>query len=197
MPRKSKGTGTPKKFRQRKLDVYMSSSPPASNDELSPARPSKRTKRRRTRNESKDTETMPGTSSVPANDDDDSQSSDAGAIHFEREVVEVSSGEDEEDRAPRPSQASRRKRVKRAHSDDSVSPQPASGEEEPEIYVRKGKRPAKVTSTVLDSDEEEEPSVKKRKLVKGERPPTPEEDAVDLLDEVDEGRTWSSTSSSI
>ena len=196
MPRKSKGTGTPKKFRQRKLDVYMSSSPPASNDELSPARPSKRMKRRRTRNESKDTETMAGTSSVPANDDDDSQSSDAGAIHFEREVVEVSSGEDEEDRAPRPSQASRRKRVKRAHSDDSISPQPASGEE-PEIYVRKGKRPAKVTSTVLDSDEEEEPSVKKRKLVKGERPPTPEEDAVDLLDEVDEGRTWLSTSSSI
>ena len=49
MPRKSKETGTPKKFRQRKLDVYMSSSPPASNDELSPALPSKRMKRRRAR----------------------------------------------------------------------------------------------------------------------------------------------------
>ncbi|TBU50876.1 hypothetical protein BD309DRAFT_985491 [Dichomitus squalens] len=65
----------------------------------------------------------------------------------------------------------------------------AGDEEEEEVYVRRGKRAAKKTVVVLDSDEEEEVRPpKKRKLVKGERPPTPDEDGVDLMDEVDEHR---------
>ncbi|KAI0721002.1 hypothetical protein C8T65DRAFT_631903 [Cerioporus squamosus] len=188
MPRKSQPT-TPKRMKQKKLDAFLPSSPAAGTHEPSSARP-RRTKRRRAQHDSDDDQPMPGPSHVPAGDDDDSQSSDPGAIHFEREVVQVSSSEDEEGRAPRPSQTNRRKRLRRAHSDDSASPQPAPDEEQ-EVYVRKGKRPAKKTSAVLvlDSDEAEDAQpVKKRKLVKGERPPTPENDEADLLDEVDEER---------
>ncbi|RPD66233.1 hypothetical protein L226DRAFT_500420 [Lentinus tigrinus ALCF2SS1-7] len=185
MPRKSKGATTPKRLKQKKLDVFLSSSPAPSTHGPSPSR----TKRRRAHNENSDDEPIPGPSNVPVGDEDGSQSSDAGAIRFEREVVEVSSDEGEEDRAPRRSQASRKRRANRAHSDDSASPQPAPEEDEPEIYLRKGKRPAKTTSIVLDSDEEEDDRpVKKRKLVKGERPPTPQEDDANLLDEVDEER---------
>ncbi|TBU35882.1 hypothetical protein BD311DRAFT_647037 [Dichomitus squalens] len=65
----------------------------------------------------------------------------------------------------------------------------AGDEEEEEVYVRRGKRAAKKTVVVLDSDEEEGVRrPKKRKLVKGERSPTPDEDGVDLMDEVDEHR---------
>ncbi|TFK89145.1 hypothetical protein K466DRAFT_661791 [Polyporus arcularius HHB13444] len=188
MPRKGQPS-MPKRTKQKKLDAFLPSSPSASTHQPSSTR-TRRTKRRPAPHGSSDDQPISGPSHVPAGDDDDSQSSDPGAIHFEREAAKLSSSEDEEGRAPRPSQTNRRKRIRRAHSDGSASPEPAPDEEEQEVYVRKGKRPAKKTSAVLvlDSDEEEAHPVKKRKLVKGERPPTPQGDEGDLLDEVDEER---------
>ena len=84
-----------------------------------------------------------------------------------------------------------KKRAKRAHSDDSVSPAPALPDEEIDdvVYVRRGKRATK-RSAVFESDEDED-RPRKRKLIKGERPSTPDGDKADLLDEVDEGSTSS------
>lgn len=186
MPRRTRATATPSKLRQGKLDVFLSSSPAP---QSSPARPQpRRSKRKAKANESD--QYVAGPSLVPTNvdaDEEGSQSSDAGAIHFEPPVVTISSSEDEGDLPPRPTFSSKgRKRTKRAHSIESAS---ASSEGEKELYMRKGKRAEKkAAAAVLDSDEEEElRPVKKRKLVKGERPPTPEED--DLMDEVDEHST--------
>ena len=185
MPRKARAAATPKKLKQGKLDTFLSSSP---TQQSSPTRPN--TRRRKGKAKHDDSNENAGPSDIPVDGNEDgSQSSDAGAIRFERQVVVVSSSEDEGDLPPRPTFSSKgKKRAKRAHSDDSVSAAPTgSEEEEKEVYVRKGKRVAKKTAVVLDSDDEEEVRPpKKRKLVKGERPPTPEEDKEDLMDEVDE-----------
>ncbi|KAI0374990.1 hypothetical protein BV20DRAFT_1118198 [Pilatotrama ljubarskyi] len=190
MPRKSKAPGTPKRLAQKKLDVFFSSSPaPGPSVHSSPTRPRRTRKRKRTRDASPENDNAPGPSQVPE-EDEGSQSSDAGAIRFEREVVEVSSSDSEKDIAPRPSLASKgKKRLRRAHSDESISPIPLDRDEE-EVFVRKGKRAAaKMPATVLDSDDElEELQPRRRKLVKGERPSSPVEDEADLLDEVDEER---------
>ena len=187
MPRRTQATSTPKKLRQEKLDLFLSSSP---RRQSSPSRPQTRRSNFKRKTKAKDSdEDVAGQSHVPANTDageEGSQSSDAGAIHFEPQVVLVSSSGDEGELPPRPTFSSRRKkRTTRAHSVESAS-ESSAGEEEREVYVRKGKRAGKKpVVVVLDSDEEEElRPMKKRKLVKGERPPTPEEG--DLMGEVDE-----------
>ncbi|KAI0807491.1 hypothetical protein C8Q74DRAFT_1188043 [Fomes fomentarius] len=186
-PRK-KTAATPKKLKQKKLDAFLGSSSPAAASSThnlsSPTRPTHRGRRqRRISNEHVD---------PPADEEEGSQSSDPGAIHFESaKVGEASSSEDEAYPALRPTQASKRKKhQQRAHSEDSLSAIPSdSDEQDHEVFVRKGKRAVKKTSTVLVSDEEEEARpVKRRKLVKGERPQTPEDDEADLLKEVDEER---------
>ncbi|KAI0362212.1 hypothetical protein OH77DRAFT_1416437 [Trametes cingulata] len=188
MPRKSKAAGTPKRLAQKKLDTFFSSPAPSTSVHSSPARPTRARKRKRARKDSSEEVNAPGPSKVPE-DDEDSQSSDAGAIRFEPAVVEISSSESEKEIAPRPSLATKgKKRLRRAHSDESASPIPPDRDEE-DVFVRKGKRAAKKTATVLDSDDEpEEVQPRRRKLIKGERPSSPAEDEVDLLDEVDEER---------
>lgn len=186
-PRK-KTAMTPNKLKQKKLDAFLGSSSPvsaSSTHKSSPTRPARRGKRqKRISDELVD----------PAADEEEgSQSSDPGAIHFEpAKVGDASSSEDEAYPALRPTQAGKRKKhQQRAHSEDSLVAVPSDNDEqEHEAFVRKGKRGVKKTCTVLDSDEEEEARpVKRRKLVKGERPQTLGDDEADLLKEVDEERT--------
>ncbi|KAI9070387.1 hypothetical protein FKP32DRAFT_1558064 [Trametes sanguinea] len=170
--------------------MFFSSSPARSNaagQQSSPARPTRASKRRRVRQASSDEDAAAGPSK-PADEEEGSQSSDAGAIRFEPQVVEVTSSEEEKEVVPRPSQSSKgKKRLRRAHSDDSASPESSGGEAEEVVYLRRGKRAAAKTAAVLDSDEEDD-SPRRRKLVKGERPSSPDEDVDDLLEEVDEER---------
>nr|VWO98706.1 Nucleoside diphosphate kinase (NDK) (NDP kinase) (EC (Nucleoside-2-P kinase) [Ganoderma boninense] len=188
MPRRTQATATPKKLRQGKLDVFLSSSP---GHQSSPTRPQTRRSKRKAKATDVD-ENEAGPPHAHANADADaegSQSSDAGAIRFEPQAAVITSSEDEGDLPLRPTFSSKGKgRVKRAHSIESASTPSSEGEEEREVYVRKGKRASKKSAAaVLDSDEEDElRPVKKRKLVKGKRPLTPEED--DLVNEVDEYR---------
>ncbi|KAI0324521.1 hypothetical protein GY45DRAFT_1331447 [Cubamyces sp. BRFM 1775] len=191
MPRKLRSAATPKRLAQKKLDSFFASSPaPSSNaHQSSPARPARTNKRRRNKDASPSEETRSRDHPVQvAEEEDGSQSSDAGAIRFEAPVVEVTSS-DEDEVVPRPSASSRgKKRAKRAHSDDSESPVPGPPDEDMDdvVYVRRGKRAMK-RSAVFESDEDED-RPRKRKLIKGERPSTPDGGEADLLDEVDEGR---------
>ncbi|OSC99061.1 hypothetical protein PYCCODRAFT_1373800 [Trametes coccinea BRFM310] len=170
--------------------MFFSSSPAPSNasgQQSSPTRPTRASKRRRVRRISSN-EDVPAGPSKLADEEEGSQSSDAGAIRFEPQVVEITSSEEEKDVAPRPSLTSKgKKRARRAHSDDSASPEASGGEAEEVVYLRRGKRAAAKAPAVLDSDEEDD-SPRRRKLVKGERPSSPDEDADDLLEEVDEER---------
>lgn len=133
---------------------------------------------------------MPAPSGI-VEEDEGSQSSDAGAIRFEAPVVEITSSESEKDIAPRPSNTQKgKKRVRRAHSDESASPVVSDAEGDGKgVCVRKGKRSArKKAVAVLDSDEEDV-QPRRRKLIKGERPSSPVVEVVDLLDEVEEEST--------
>lgn len=136
-------------------------------------------------------------SDPPSDGDSGSTSSDVGGIGFEPQVIEVSSDEDEPEKSPRrPTATQRKTRKLRA---DSVERTPVvisdSGEEDnigvPVVWKHKaadtkGKR----KRTVLDSDSEGAVP-RKSKLVKGVRPPTPDENDEDLLQEVDEKRDYS------
>ncbi|KAL1944526.1 hypothetical protein VTO73DRAFT_2956 [Trametes versicolor] len=191
-PRKSKAAATPKKRGQSKLDTFFPSSPTHSTgatQHSSPVRPTRTRKRRRVGKDSSEEDNVPGPSGI-VEEDEGSQSSDAGAIRFEVPVVEITSSESEKDVAPRPSNTQKgKKRVRRAHSDESASPIVSDAEGEGKgVYVRKGKRAAKKKAVaVLDSDEEEV-QPRRRKLIKGERPSSPVVEDVDLLDEVEEER---------
>ncbi|KAI0670291.1 hypothetical protein C8Q78DRAFT_1170257 [Trametes maxima] len=187
-PRKLKTSTVSKKKGQRKLDSFFSSSP-APNTHSSPPRPARGRKARRVKEEAPDGWNQAGLSKLAEGDAEGSQSSDAGAIHFVPQVIEVSSSESDKEVAPRPSlTASVRKRKLRAYSDDSVPPVPSDPNED-EVFARRGKKARKKTQVnVLDSDDEEE-QPRRRKLVKGERPSSPVRDDVDdLLDEIDEER---------
>ncbi|KAI0636876.1 hypothetical protein C8Q77DRAFT_1094995 [Trametes polyzona] len=194
MPRKAKTPATPKTRGQRKLDSFFSSSPAPSTSaaqQSSPIRPTRHSsKRKGTKRRTSEEGLQLRPAKIPEDEDEGSQSSDAGAIRFEPQVVVISSSESEKEVAPRPSHANKgKKRLRRAHSDESASPEPSEAEADAEdIYVRKGKRAGKKKAVaVLDSDEEES-QPKRRKLIKGERPSSPVPDDDDLLDEVDEER---------
>ncbi|KAI0647140.1 hypothetical protein C8Q79DRAFT_957904 [Trametes meyenii] len=189
MPRKTKTSATPKKKGQRKLESFFSGSPSTHSHYSSPVRPIRARKRRvHVKEEVSDEDKPAGPSGIAQEDEKGSQSSDAGAIRFEPQVIEVSTSESEKEVAPRPSLAAKsRKRKRRAHSDDSASPI-ALDVEEDEVFIRKGKKAGKKAQvSVLDSDDEGE-QPQRRKLVKGERPSSPVGNADDLLDEVDEER---------
>ncbi|KAH9901023.1 hypothetical protein C8Q73DRAFT_635928 [Cubamyces lactineus] len=192
MPRKLRSAATPKRLAQKKLDSFFASSPAPSSSahQSSPARSTRASKQRRKKDASSSEEPNPhGRSAQIVEEEDGSQSSDAGAIRFEQPVIEVTTSSDEDDVAPRPSTSSRgKKRAQRAHSDDSVSPDPVPADEDMDdvVFVRRGKRAMK-RSAIFESDEDED-RPRKRKLIKGERPSTPDGDGVDLLDEVDEER---------
>ncbi|KAI0831396.1 hypothetical protein BC628DRAFT_1353507 [Trametes gibbosa] len=190
MPRKSKQSVNTKRRAQRKLDAFFSSSPArstsAATQQSSPTRPTAAQKRKRVERGSFNEKNSPEPSGV-IKDDEGSQSSDAGAIRFEPQVLEISSSEGEQEAAPRPSHANKgKKRARRAHSEDSASPVMSEAEAE-DVYVRKGKRVAKEKVVIFDSDEEEE-QPRRRKLIKGERPYSPVRDENDLMEELDEER---------
>ena len=142
-------------FKQQTLLEFLSSSPPSSPSNLFPKSPPKR-KRKRTREAS---------SSPKASDAD----SDVNAISFEPERIDTGD-EDDSPRRPRNrrSLAGAHTIPSRASSDESLDA--AIGE----LRYRKGKH-----KVVLDSDDDTQ--LRKHKLIKGVRPPTPEEDD-DILD---------------
>ena len=123
-----------------------------------------------------------------------STSSDVGAIGFEPKAAAVSSTSDNESitHSPRkPASTPRKIRKRRAGSIpgspisiDSDSPEPVGVP----VFRKGGATVGKRKHAALqDSSEEENDDIqpRRRKLVKGVRPPTPEEDSADLLEEVD------------
>ncbi|KAG2157136.1 hypothetical protein DEU56DRAFT_763238 [Suillus clintonianus] len=159
---------SPKKMKQRTLaDCLFPSSPPPS----SPPAPVKKRQAKR----------KPKIIAIDSDESDDvAQDSDVGAIKFEPEVIDIS---DQDDSPRRPTSKRRKKSLVitdnfpvAAASDDSL-------EDHIGIPTRwkgnkKGKRKA-----IADSDDESQP--RKRKLVKGARPPSPEGSVIDEVDEND------------
>lgn len=126
-----------------------------------------------------------------------STSSDVGAIGFEPKVIAVSSSSDEEDlvTSPRRPLASQRKARNRLAESAEGSPiaieSDSDGPQHVGVPVTRNKNGSATDkrrhNAIQDSDEDEdeEPQPRRRKLVKGVRPPTPEEHDSDLLEEVD------------
>ncbi|KAK7693412.1 hypothetical protein QCA50_002980 [Cerrena zonata] len=119
-------------------------------------------------------------------------SDDVGGIRFEAEVNSLSDSDDDVKTSPRRLPIKKR-RVKASESSSSSSSE-HSGSDEEKIGIPvgwkgkgKGKAVEKRKLAVHDSESEEEPQPKKRKLVRGVRPPTPDE-SEDLMDEVDQER---------
>ncbi|KAG2368606.1 hypothetical protein BDR07DRAFT_1325025 [Suillus spraguei] len=116
--------------------------------------------------------------------DNFAQDSDVGAIKFEPEVIDVS---DEDDSPRRPSTRRLKKSLIVTDSLPDVAASDDSLEDRIGIPIRwkgdnKGKRKRKRTA-IADSDDESQP--RKRKLVKGARPPSPEGSIIDEVDEND------------
>lgn len=123
-------------------------------------------------------------------EDGGSESSDVGAIGFEETSVSSRAEEDDNILSPKRPHVSPRKvhKMRAVSVENSSAVEGSDGEPEvvgvPVFRKKKGRivgRPSR-KSTVIRSSDEEEPRPKRRKLVKGVRPATPEED---LLDEVD------------
>ena len=184
---------TPKRLKQKSLLGFFEPSSPtqpeASSSKKAQPRKSPAAKRRAAPSQRRRAAVE---SDPPSDGDSGSTSSDVGGIDFEPQIIEVSSDEDAPEKSPRrPTATQRKTRKLRA---DSVERTPvvisSSGEEEnigvPVVWKHKtADKKSKRKRTVLDSESEEAPP-RKSKLVKGVRPPTPEEDDADLLQEVDE-----------
>jgi hypothetical protein len=182
---------TPKRLKQKSLLGYFEqSSPPRPETTPSRRAPQPSPTRKRASVKVRAQESDPLSERESGN-----TSSDVGGIDFEKEVVEISSEEDDKDDSPRRPKATQRKtRQRRVDSAEGTPDMSSSADEEKEIGVpvtwkgilkdTKGKR----KRTVLDSDSEDLPR-HKPKLIKGERPPTPEEKDEDLINEVDE-ESW-------
>lgn len=115
--------------------------------------------------------------------------SDVGGIHFESKVIDLSDEGDNEESPRRPVKGKRRTCLAVAESCEKDHNSTMDADESQDIVVpvhwtskRRGKR-----GLVDDSDAEEELQPRKRKLVKGVRPPSPA-DEDDILDEIDEDR---------
>ena len=110
--------------------------------------------------------------------DDDDSSNDVGAIRFEEDVVDASSDDEQPHLSPM------KKRRTRVASFDNLEPfhaTNAGSDDELDSKVHwkgKGKQ-----GVVIDSDDSGR--VNKRRLVRGERPPSPE-DEDDILEDLDE-----------
>jgi hypothetical protein len=126
---------------------------------------------------------------------DGSTSSDVGAIEFTPNLIVVSSSSDEEAliKSPRRSKATQRAtRKRRAASEEQSTADIEGSSDGPEPMgvpvTRKKSGPAPVAKrkrTVIENSDDSEPQPRRSKLVKGVRPPTPDEEASDLLAEVD------------
>lgn len=165
---KASKSSSPKKMKQKTLgDFLLTSSPPP----ISPPAP---VKKRQVKQEHKvialDSDTC----------DDLEQDSDVGAIKFEPQVIDVS---DEDDSPRRPSA----RRFKKSFVVTDSLPDMAASDDSLEDHIgipiawkgsKKGKRKRKA---IADSDDESQP--RKRKLIKGARPPSPEGSVIDEVDE--------------
>lgn len=200
MPRQKSTTKRARNKPQQKslLNFFETSSPLRGQAESGPSGPTKSP----TRIGGKAKGKMPAKGSRGAyrlqSDEDDSEgdgstSSDVGAIGFEPEVITVSSSSEEDAILPSPRKSARSQRKikkRRADSEERDSAVAESDSDGPEhigvpviwrkagtVTVDKRKR-----AVIQDSDDDElQP--RRRKLVKGIRPPTPEEE--NLLDELD------------
>ncbi|KAH9951251.1 hypothetical protein B0H21DRAFT_271900 [Amylocystis lapponica] len=126
-------------------------------------------------------------------DEEGSQSSDAGAIQFERNSKVIDLTDEDEQPSPRPSPAKRRNtRRTRADSDEDADvieiSSPTPDREVLGAVSSKGSKGKGKAKAVVDDSDEEEVQPRRRRLVRGVRPPSPEEDEADILEEVDEHR---------
>ncbi|KAG1715708.1 hypothetical protein ID866_1471 [Astraeus odoratus] len=155
MPRKASAYDHAGKLKQQTLTGFLHTSPPSS--------PSKSaTEKRKRRLET------PSSEEHSQVTDEESNDSDVGAIHFEADAIEPS----DEDASPR---RAKRRRIP-VVTDDLDEQLPMDDEENVEAPVprtRKGK-----ASIIVDSEDELQP--RRRKLVKGVRPPTPSDDEDDI-----------------
>ncbi|KDQ60795.1 hypothetical protein JAAARDRAFT_67229 [Jaapia argillacea MUCL 33604] len=111
-------------------------------------------------------------------------SSDVGAIKFETEIVEVSS--DSEAKSPRRPGAKKRKLRHAKATADSESAPDLERDSENELYINNSHSKGKKGKGKMVYSDLEEEQPRRRKLVKGVRPPSPQDD--DLMDEVDEDK---------
>lgn len=177
MPKKVSHNTKKKRVKQDTLESFFgaSSSPPR--PEKASVGGSRKTRRGRPVSHAKGSE-------------DGSQSSDAGAIHFEQ--VPTSTDEDDLKSSPRRPTKKRRLIKRRAESDEDDARMPASGNEETGLSATKKGTSSKAAGKrrqVLSQDDEDEELAqpRKRKIMKGKRPPSPEEgDEENLRNEVDE-----------
>ena len=185
----------PKRLKQKSLLGYFgSSSPPqpqAGPSRQPPPSPESPLCKRAPPKQRAQAKRRAGDSYPPSDAGSRSTSSDVAGIDFEPEVVEVSSDEDAEQSPRRPTATQRGTRKMRADSAERALIVSSDAEED-EDYVMpitwkgrpkdvKGKR----KRAVVDSDSDE-PVQRTSKLIKGIRPPTPEDNDEDLANEVDE-----------
>ncbi|TCD71879.1 hypothetical protein EIP91_000011 [Steccherinum ochraceum] len=191
MPRKTKLGAT-----QKTLDGFLSgnSSPPQPSSSNRPIRPrsgvaatqmtsQKSRKTRATHFSDEDAQTP-------------ESGSDVGAISFEPKVIELTDSEEEAKSSPQRKPATTRHiRKRRAKSDDEADSSPLDSPDEgnsimPIVWKGKGKAGQEKRKVVVEDsdaeDAEEDVQPKRRKIVRGQRPPTPEPD--DLMEELDEHR---------
>jgi Domain of unknown function (DUF4211) len=170
---------TPKKWRQKTLHGYVqSSSSPAA---PSPEKSSSKFRRRRAKSPPK----------VAASDKDGSESEDVGAVHFEPEVIDLSSGhsssdhdeDEEDDDSPiRPATSRFRRDVSSSSDDLNIKPSGAWAS---------GKRRLRRKPSNSDSDSEgNQVSPKKQRLTRRDQDDDGDDDDGDLMDEVDKSRLF-------
>jgi hypothetical protein len=165
---KTSKSPSPKKMKQKTLGDFLLPSSPAPISPPAPVR--KKQAKQKHKNIALDSDTS----------DDLAQDSDVGAIKFEPEVIDVS---DEDDSPRRPSTRRLKKSLVVTDSLLDVIASDSSLEDRIGIPLRwkgsnKGKNKRKA---IADSDDENQP--RKRKLVKGARPPSPEGNVIDEVDE--------------
>lgn len=169
----SKLTSSSKKLKQVTLSAFLSPSPgPSSSSNLSPKRRAPKSIR-----------AQKASSSIVSSGSEanESSTSDVGAIKFEAEAIAT----DEEDSSPRRRTNRKRLTRSRAINDEEVNSSSNGIDSEAEIGIPvrwnpKGKK-RRQRAQVPDSDSGAQNPEKRRKLVKGVRPPSP----LSLSDEVD------------
>lgn len=167
---KASKSSSPKKMKQKYLrDFLFPSSPPP----ISPPAPvKKRQVKRKHKVIALDSDAS----------DDLAQDSDVGAIKFEPEVIPVDAS-DEDDSPRRPSTRRLKKSLVVTDNQPDVTSSDDLLEDRTGIPMgwkgsKKGKRKR---NAIAESDDESQP--RRRKLVKGARPPSPEGSVIDEVDE--------------